>query len=184
MSLTRICPRGKNITLDTLPPVGLGGATFSKQFNPDPDNESALPVTAILRRALDLGVTLIDTSPYYGNSEIILGRALRTVWSEGEYTREDMFICTKVGRVEIDRFEYQEEKVRASVLRSLERLGVSQLDIVYCHDVEFVTQEEVLEALTVLFEFKDQGKIRYVGISGKHPCVSSLTCRSTDTYTT
>jgi len=37
---------------------------------------------------------------------------------------------------------------------------------VYCHDVEFVTKEEVLEALEVLFNFKDTGKIRYVGISG------------------
>jgi D-arabinose 1-dehydrogenase len=161
--------RPRPLTLDTFPPLGLGGATFSKQFNPDPDNETSLPVQAIMRRALELGVTLIDTSPYYGNSEIVLGKALQKVWDEG-YLREEMVICTKVGRVGIDWFEYGKEQVRSSVLRSFERLGVEYLDIVYCHDVEFVTEAEVLDALSVLFDFKDQGKIRYVGISGSPSC--------------
>jgi D-arabinose 1-dehydrogenase len=153
------------ISLETIPPLGLGGATFSLQFNPFPDDERALPVQAILRRALTFGINLIDTSPYYGNSEIVLGRALRAVFADG-WKREGMFICTKVGRLGIREFDYSPESVRKSVLRSLERLGVEKLDVVYCHDVEFVTRREVILAVAELFKIRDEGKLRYVGISG------------------
>ena len=77
-----------------------------------------------------------------------------------------MFICTKVGRVKVDEFDYSPESVRRSVLRSLERLGVERLDVCYAHDVEFVTATEVLGAVGELFKLRDEGKIRYVGISG------------------
>jgi D-arabinose 1-dehydrogenase len=157
--------RPSSLQLCTIPPLGLGGATFSLQFNPAPDDEATLPVQAILRRALSLGITLIDTSPYYGNSEIVLGRALRAVWADG-WSRNGMFICTKVGRIRIDKFDYSPLAVRQSVMRSFERLGVEVLDVVYCHDVEFVTEKEVLGAVAELFKFRDEGKIRYVGISG------------------
>ena len=140
MSLEPVGPiRPSSITLTTIPPLGLGGATFSTQFNPSPDDETTLPVQAILRRALSLGINLIDTSPYYGNSEIILGKALRAVWADG-WSRDGMFICTKVGRKKIDEFDYSPSAVRESVMRSLERLGLDELDVVYCHDVEFVTR--------------------------------------------
>src|SRR5579859_5161537 len=157
--------RPESISLETIPALGLGGATFSTQFNPAPDDESTLPVQAILRRALSLGINLIDTSPYYGNSEIVLGRALRAAWKDG-WERRGMFICTKVGRIKIDEFCYDPQWVRKSVERSLERLGVDVLDVVYCHDVEFVTKQEVLGAVRELYRIRDEGKIRYVGISG------------------
>ena len=80
-----------------------------------------------------------------------------------------MFICTKVGRVKIDEFDYSPASVRSSVQRSLERLGLDVLDVVYCHDVEFVTRKEVMEALSELYKLRDEGKIRYVGISGTFP---------------
>jgi len=81
-----------------------------------------------------------------------------------------MFICTKVGRIKIDEFGYSPPAVRASVMRSLERLGVERLDVVYCHDVEFVTRREVIGAVEELFKLRDEGKIRYVGISGIFSC--------------
>lgn len=167
MSLEPIGPvHPDKITLETMPPLGLGGATFSTQYNPSPDDEETLPVQAILRRALSLGINLIDTSPYYGNSEIVLGRALRKVWEENGWDRNGMFICTKAGRIRADEFDYEPSAVRTSVERSCERLGVEWLDIVYCHDVEFVTENEVLEAVNELFSLKNEGKIRNVGISG------------------
>src|SRR5437773_222294 len=101
MSLEPVGPvRPSSINLKTIPPLGLGGATFSSQYNPAPDDESTLPVQAILRRALSLGINLIDTSPYYGNSEIVLGRALRSIFEDG-WSRDELFICTKVGRIKI-----------------------------------------------------------------------------------
>ena len=166
MSLEPVGPiHPTSISLESIPPLGLGGATFSTQFNPSPDDEARLPVQGILRRALSLGINLIDTSPYYGNSEIVLGRALRAVWKDG-WSRDGMFICTKVGRIKIDEFCYEPSWVRKSVERSLERLGVRVLDVVYCHDVEFVTKKEVLAAVRELYKLRDEGKIRYVGISG------------------
>jgi D-arabinose 1-dehydrogenase len=160
--------RPESVSLETIPLLGLGGATFSTQYNPAPDDESSLPVQAILRRALSLGINLIDTSPYYGNSEIVLGRALREVWKEG-WKREGMFICSKVGRIKMDEFCYEPQWVRKSVERSLERLGVKTLDVVYCHDVEFVTRKEVVQAVRELYKICEEGKIRYVGISGTNP---------------
>jgi D-arabinose 1-dehydrogenase len=172
MSLKPIGPVSPpSISLSSISPLGLGGAAFSTQFNPFPDSESTLPVQSILRRALSLGINLIDTSPYYGNSEIILGRALKIVFEEG-WNREGIFICTKVGRVKLDEFDYDKKSVRNSVERSLKRLNVEKLDIVYCHDVEFVTKNEVLNAVEELFKLRDEGKLRYVGISGIFPLPS------------
>lgn len=55
--------------------------------------------------------------------------------------------------------------VRQSVTRSLERLRTSYLDVVFCHDVEHVTDGDVIGAVGELFEFVRQGKVRYIGIS-------------------
>ena len=74
--------------------------------------------------------------------------------------------------MKVDEFDYRPEWVRSSVQRSCERLGVEVLDVVYCHDVEFVTTKEVLGAASELFKLKDEGKVRYVGISGTRPPLS------------
>lgn len=55
---------------DRLPPLILGGAGFSYQQHPSPN---LLPVTTIVKRAFDLGMRCIDTSPYYEPSESLLG---------------------------------------------------------------------------------------------------------------
>jgi hypothetical protein len=76
-------------------------------------------------------------------------------------------ILTKVGRIASEEFDYSKEWVRQSVSRSLERLHTEYLDLVYCHDVEFVSPEEVLEAVKELRRIRDEeGTIRYIGISG------------------
>ncbi len=57
--------------------------------------------------------------------------------------------------------------MRYSIQRSLERLHTNYLDVVYCHDVEFVTPAEVLDAVRELRRIRDtEGTIKYVGISG------------------
>jgi aryl-alcohol dehydrogenase-like predicted oxidoreductase len=73
---------------------------------------------------------------------------------------------TKVGRIAALEFNYDPDWVRFSVNRSLERFRTSYLDVVFCHDVEYVTDEEAVVAVGVLFEFARQGKINYVGVSG------------------
>ncbi|TVY68734.1 D-arabinose 1-dehydrogenase, partial [Lachnellula suecica] len=141
-------------------PSVCGTATFNNQYNTD---AFALPTNQIIRRALDLGVHAFDTSPYYGPSETLLGTALLA----STYPRSSYHILTKVGRIGGAEFDYSPEWVRYSVQRSLQRLHTSYLDVVYCHDVEFVTPEEVLVAVQELRRIRDtQGTVKYVGISG------------------
>ena len=147
-----------------LPPLVCGTATFNDQYNPDP---YALPTTGIVHRALSLGVRAFDTSPYYGPAEELLGKALNTPFVHENFPRRDYFLLTKVGRIGGAEFDYSAQYVRRSVQRSLDRLHTKYLDVVYCHDVEFVTPEEVLTAVTELRRIRDQtGQIKYVGISG------------------
>lgn len=147
-----------------LPPLVCGTATFNSQYNADP---YALPTTGIVHRALDLGVRAFDTSPYYGPAEELLGRALATPYVEDNFPRESYYILTKVGRIAASSFDYSPSWVRKSVARSLQRFHTSYLDVVYCHDVEFVTPEEVLGAVRELRRIRDEeGTIKYIGISG------------------
>ncbi|OJD25333.1 hypothetical protein ACJ73_03295 [Blastomyces percursus] len=147
-----------------LPPLVFGTATFNSQYNADP---YALPTTAIVHRALSVGIRAFDTSPYYGPAEELLGRALSTTFVHSNFPRHTYRLLTKVGRIAAQSFDYSPVWIRKSIKRSLSRLDTSYLDVVYCHDVEFVSPEEVLGAVVELRRIRDtEGTIRYVGISG------------------
>ena len=147
-----------------LPPLIFGTATFNHQYNADP---YALDTTGLVTSALTHGIRAFDTSPYYGPSEQLLGEALATPFVRQTFPRDSYLILTKVGRIQAEEFNYSAAWVRESVNRSLERLHTNYLDLVYCHDVEFVTPAEVLEAVKELRRIRDEeGKIRYIGISG------------------
>lgn len=156
-----------------IPPLVLGTATFNNQYVDDPES---MPYRDIVARAISLGVNCFDTSPYYGPSEILLGKALDALMNPqpsapGEPTpaalsRSDFLIVTKAGRIVLDEFDYSPAHIRYSVLRSLQRLHTPYLDLVYTHDVEFVSPPEVLAAVQELRRLREQGFIRYVGISG------------------
>ncbi|KAK1976592.1 L-galactose dehydrogenase [Colletotrichum cereale] len=143
-----------------LPPLILGTATFNYQYVSDPER---MPSVDIVSRALDLGVSAFDTSPYYGPSEAILGSALRAL----SPPRESYFLVTKAGRIAPSEFDYSPAWIRASVRRSLERLNTSHLDLVYTHDAEFVSPDDVVAAVRELRRLRDEeGLVRYVGICG------------------
>lgn len=148
-----------------LPPLILGTATFNSLYNTDP---YALPTTAIVHRALALGIRAFDTSPYYGPAESLLGAALSCIPPSNALPRKDLFLLTKCGREGASSFDYSPAWVRQSVSRSLERLRTTYLDVVYCHDVEFVTPAEVLAAVQTLRELRTEPghTVRFVGISG------------------
>lgn len=156
---------GPNPPLSTvLPPLIMGTGTFNHQYVEDPFN---MPSVQIVRRCLDQGVTAFDTSPYYGPSEQILGDALQTLsQSSNPPRREDYMLITKCGRIAGDSFDYTPAWIRYSIFRSLERLHTSYLDLVYTHDVEFVSATEAMAAVAELRRLRDEGYIRYVGISG------------------
>ncbi|WPK23299.1 hypothetical protein PUMCH_000534 [Australozyma saopauloensis] len=150
-----------NYTLDELPPLIIGGAVCNTIYSKDP---SKLPLADIFREAFSKGNTALDTSPYYGKSEELMGAALDSI--KEEWPREKYFIFTKAGRIQEDEFDYSRQHVRKSVLRSLQRLKTTYLDAVYMHDVEFVTADEAFEALRELVQLKKEGIIKYIGISG------------------
>ncbi|KAJ4379859.1 hypothetical protein N0V86_005043 [Didymella sp. IMI 355093] len=141
----------------------MGGAGFSYQLVNDP---SKAPAAEILETAFEFGVRTIDTSPYYDPSELILGAALSHPRITQKYRREDYTLMTKVGRIAADHFDYSPQWIRSSVERSLQRLKTTYLDVVFCHDVEFVSEAEAVKAVGTLFELVREGSIRYAGISG------------------
>ena len=158
--------RGRQPLHQYVPPLILGTATFNTQYVHDPFDEKELPALSIVSRALELGVSAFDTSPYYGPSEIILGNALAHPSVAKKHPRSSYFLVTKAGRIAGDTFDYSPAWIRYSVCRSLERLHTPYLDLVYTHDVEFVLPHEVLAAVHELRRLRDEGVIRYVGISG------------------
>jgi len=116
-----------------------------------------------VRVALDLGMNFIDTSPYYGRglSECLLGPALR------EVPRESYYLGTKLGRYDAGHFDFSAKRVVESVDVSLHRMGTDHLDIILCHDIEFVEMSQIVnETLPALRKLKEQGKVRFIGVSG------------------
>ncbi|KAF9356049.1 hypothetical protein BGX34_010118 [Mortierella sp. NVP85] len=143
-------------------PIIYGTSAFAQLYNPI---KSHWPAEAC-QRAIDLGINTFDTSPYYGNSEHVLGKALLSISST--HPRSTYYLSTKVGRYGLKRaeFDYSRKRVRESVQESMRRLHTDYLDIVYAHDVEFVSVDKAVEAVDELFRLKAEGKIKYVGISG------------------
>lgn len=157
-------PKPKIPLSATLPPLIMGTATFNAQYNEDP---YALPTTELVQQAFDNGIRAFDTSPYYGPAEELLGHALSTDYVRTKYPRSSYQLLTKVGRIASSSFDYSPSWIRKSIRRSLSRLHTDYLDVVYCHDVEFVSAEEVLEAVKELRRIRDSSQcIRYIGISG------------------
>ncbi|KAF1928098.1 Aldo/keto reductase [Didymella exigua CBS 183.55] len=146
-----------------LDPFIMGGAGFSYQLVNDPNKA---PAVEILETAFEAGVRTIDTSPYYDPSELILGAALSHPRITRRWCREDYTLMTKVGRIAADQFDYSPQWIRSSVNRSLQRFKTTYLDVVFCHDIEFVGEAEAVVAVGTLFELVRQGIIKYVGISG------------------
>ncbi|KAI9455792.1 Aldo/keto reductase [Lactarius psammicola] len=120
-----------------LPELISGAATWSHFYNKEETLSTDVPLRTI-RLALRYGIRAFDTAPYYDNSEIVLGTALKAL--EHEFPRSTYQLITKVGRYgpAPSDFDYSPTALRASVRRSLRRLHTEYLDVVYLHDVEFV----------------------------------------------
>jgi L-galactose dehydrogenase len=142
-----------------LPILSFGASSLGAEFRKVTLDE----VFASIRAALELDMNFIDTSPFYGRgmSEVLLGVALRDV------PRDSYTICTKLGRYDVGHFDFSAKRVAESIDVSLHRLGCGHLDIVLCHDIEFVPLQQIVdETLPALRRAQAAGKVRYVGISG------------------
>lgn len=139
--------------------LSYGASTFGGAFGPVDEAEAI----HTLHTALDLGINFIDVSPYYGitKAETVLGKALAGV------PRDRYFLATKVGRYDTEKFDFSAARVTASVDESLSRLGVDYVDLIQCHDIEFGSLDQVVnETLPALRRVREQGKARFIGITG------------------
>ena len=153
--------------------IGLGCAAIGGLYGDIPEDQA----TAVVHRALDLGLNLFDTAPLYGSgrSEERLGRALAGV------ERDSYILATKVGRLLVpadgsDRgqdifgdppplkpvFDYSYDGVLRSVEESLERLGLDRVDILHIHDPDNHWQEAIEGAYPALDRLRSEGTVRAV----------------------
>src|SRR3954464_13547332 len=142
-----------------LPILSFGASSLGQEFRSVSLDEALKSV----RVALASGLNFIDTSPFYGRgmSEVLLGIALRDV------PRESYTLCTKLGRYDLQHFDFSARRVAESVDERLHRLGTDHLDIVLCHDIEFVPMQQIVdETIPSQRKVREQGKVRFFGLCG------------------
>lgn len=141
--------------------LAFGGSSLGAEFGPIDESEGIRAVHV----ALDHGINLIDTAPYYGRTaaETVLGKALRGV------RRDRYVLATKVARhgKTAAEFDFSAAGVKRDVDASLARLGVDHVDFIQVHDMEFGDIDRIVsETIPALREVQRAGKARFVGITG------------------
>ena len=143
--------------------LGLGCMGMSEFYGRTDEPEGI----ATIRRALELGVTLLDTADVYGpfTNERLVGRAI-------EGRREQVVLATKFGNVrrpDGERLGIRGDRayVHEACEASLERLGVDYIDLYYQHRVDRKTPIE--ETVGAMAELVAAGKVRYLGLSEASP---------------
>jgi len=142
-----------------LPVLSFGASSLGAEFRSVKVEEALQSVHV----ALECGLNFIDTSPFYGRgmSEVLLGIALKGV------PRDSYTLCTKLGRYDLQHFDFSAKRVAESVDVSLHRLGTDHLDIVLCHDIEFVPMQQIVdETIPALRKAQAAGKVKHIGFSG------------------
>ena len=120
---------------------------------------------ALIHRALDLGVTMIDTADVYGGSETQVGKALKG-------RRDGVVLATKFGFVndrpgEEERIDGSPDYVRRACDASLKRLAVDHIDLYYLHRVD--PRVPIEETVGAMGDLVRRGKVRHLGLSEPSP---------------
>ncbi|WP_086560914.1 aldo/keto reductase [Streptomyces africanus] len=140
--------------------IGLGAMGMSQSYGPNPGDRSDM--IAVLRGAVDRGITFFDTAEVYGPyvNEELVGEALAPV-------RDQVVIATKFGfRIENGApagLNSRPEQIRAVAAASLKRLGVDRLDLFYQHRVD--PEVPIEDVAGTVGELVQEGKVRCFGLS-------------------
>lgn len=128
---------------EMIPIIGLGSA---RRYERAEGEAELAPLRDTFRRFHQLGGTVIDTAPSYGNAEAIMGRIIADLG-----IRRDLFLATKVG---VDT----PEQGRAQIAQAFEKLRTDRIDLIAVHNLRDITNQ-----LAYLRELKQGGRIRYLG---------------------
>jgi len=135
-------------TQEKLPVIGMGS---HRTFDVSGDPDQLENLTKVLNAFFSNGGALIDSSPMYGNAEKILGDVLAQVTNKSH-----LFAATKVWT------DGKQEGIE-QMLRSMQRMRVKRMDLMQIHNLrDWETHLQTLK------EWKEQGKIRYIGITTSH----------------
>ena len=156
----------------TVSALGLGCMGMSEFYGPTNEADGI----ATIHRALDLGVTMLDTADVYGphTNEILVGKAVKG-------RREGVVIATKFGIVrdpsqpERRGISGKPDYVRASCEASLKRLGVDTIDLYYQHRIDRSTPIE--DTVGEMAKLVQEGKVRYLGLSEASPATLERACK-------
>jgi L-galactose dehydrogenase len=138
--------------------IGFGAAPLGDVYDVADSSEGREAV----HLAIDHGINFFDVSPYYGLTlaEQRLGQALAG-------RRKDVILATKCGRYGVDNFDFSAQRITASMDESLRRLQTDYIDLFQVHDVEFGDIHQIItETIPAMRRLQEQGKARYIGITG------------------
>ena len=141
--------------------IGFGASPLGNVFG----DVSPQAATRAVATAIENGINLFDVSPYYGLTlaEERLGDALAQ-------RRGEVLLATKCGRYGADGFDFSAKAIVRVFEQSLRRLRTEYVDLLQAHDIEFGDVQQILEeTIPAMHRLKEQGKVRFLGLTGYWP---------------